>query len=135
MKILFLDDSLDRHAQFRFDGACLVFTADECIQKLKESTWDLVCLDHDLGNQTFVNSADRNCGMEVVRWMEQNKPKIYLNIVIVHSWNGSANKEMSKRLADVGYSVATGMFGPTMLDYVEDLIEKYGEECSANQKT
>jgi hypothetical protein len=60
-------------------------------------------LDHDLGGKQWVDSAEKNTGMEVVRWIVANKPP--LKHVVVHSHNNIAAKEMRLKLADAGYSV------------------------------
>lgn len=65
--------------------------------------FDIVYLDHDLGDDVYQNSADENCGMEVVRWVEEHKPKV--GRFVVHSMNHPAACEMMQRLVDAGYAV------------------------------
>lgn len=104
MLCLFLDDSLARCKAFRshVPSACIVNTAGEAIQKLESSEWDVVFLDHDLGGEEYVNSAETNTGMEVVRWVEQNLPKV--GKFIVHSLNRPAREMMTAKLLDSGYN-------------------------------
>jgi len=103
--ILFLDDSLDRAKTMlaQYPETVWVQTASEAIQKLSQEQWHVVCLDHDLGGETFVDSSREDCGMEVVRWIEQAMPTI--GKVIVHTWNYPAAKRMVARLRRKDYVV------------------------------
>ena len=98
MKILFLDDRGERldiaAARYKDDDLVLMRTAEEAIFVLRHTTkdWDLVCLDHDLGGESFVDSNRSDCGMEVVRWIEMHKPII--GKIIVHSSNPDAAHKM-----------------------------------------
>lgn len=105
MKILFLDDNNDRIEFFRkFNpDAHIAIQANDCMQLLKERTYDLLCLDHDLGERVFVNSNNINCGMEVVRFLETQWNISKNTFIIVHSWNFEAAKEMVYRLTRLGY--------------------------------
>ena len=90
MKILILDDDLDRHANFkkRLIGheVTHVETSQACIDKLKDNgPWDYCFLDHDLGGEVFVKSG-KNTGYEVAEWLRDNQNKMPGN-VIVHSLN------------------------------------------------
>lgn len=116
-RILFLDDCPNRTKKFRrkWPMATTVETAQECIDKLDEKEWDIVWLDHDLGGETFVSSEDTNCGMEVVRWIMEAKPKI--EHFIVHTLNPGAGDIMCDKLASIGYKVTRVPF--IMLDHVE----------------
>ena len=80
IKCLFLDDDEIRTKNFisEVPSAETVKTAEECINKLKENDYDCVFLDHDLGGETYVSSKREDCGMEVVRWIKENLPKINL---------------------------------------------------------
>ena len=62
---------------------------------------DNLFLDHDLGGEVFVDSNNKNTGMEVVRWLVANKIKV--DNIYVHSLNGVAAKEMVLKLEDAGY--------------------------------
>ena len=112
MRILILDDSQERLNLFvkNFKGiypnaeVFLTTTAKECINYLSEKTvWDLVCLDHDLGDEYYVDPTDSNTGSEVVRWLSANelltpKPKF-----IVHSFNHIQAPRMVYDLKLTGY--------------------------------
>lgn len=109
MKILFLDDNLNRHRAFkhRFNdpeiALTAVETAEDCIKALRKETFDMVFLDHDLGGETYTESSRADTGMEVVRWIEEHKPKI--GEVIVHSLNPVGASAMSGGLDRSGYAV------------------------------
>lgn len=104
MNVLFLDDSLQRSQAFRshVPSATQVFDAEWCIEALKAQPWDVVLLDHDLGGEENVDSSGANTGMEVVRWIESNKPKV--KTFIVHSCNEAARIRMASRLELAGYA-------------------------------
>ncbi len=88
-RVLFLDDNNERceRAKILYDGheLTIVKTAKETIDKLAENEYDLVSLDHDLGNEVYVDSGRKDSGMEVVRWILANKPII--PVILIHSWN------------------------------------------------
>jgi len=94
MKILVLEDNLERIKQFRerfrsfhgIDRVDYCDTAQNCIELLKLSEYSLIFLDHDLGGEVFVNHDDKNTGSEVARWIEKNPLKNGQS-VIVHSCN------------------------------------------------
>lgn len=97
MKILVLDDMDTRHEIFKkivteSDELTLVKTAAETIEQLKNQTWDMVFLDHDLGGQTFVESGEET-GYQVAEWLSQNpdyKPKM----IFIHSMNPVGTQQM-----------------------------------------
>lgn len=111
MKILFLDDDGYRAGQFmpEFPTATWVTTAEECISELKKGDWDLVCLDHDLGGYQYVDSGRPDTGMEVVRWIEEHKPKI--GRIYVHTMNTGAGFTMTQVLERLGYWTRFRPFG------------------------
>ena len=115
MLILFLDDSqqrvnaaLDHFAEEDIVIAQSSWVAIEYL-RLAEEPWDLVMLDHDLGNHVFQNSLEVNTGMEVVRYIERIRPAI--KKIVVHSWNPGAAKEMVQRLLKIGYPTTYEPFG------------------------
>lgn len=113
MKILFLDDDKRRKRDFRskVPFAKIVSTAGECISALMEADepWDMVFLDHDLGDEVFVESVREDCGMEVVRWIVHNKPEI--EEIIVHSHNTPAGHNMLSSLKSADYRTRYVPFG------------------------
>ena len=105
--ILFLDDDPKRLYTFQSNipSAELAATAEEMINLLMEFTpVDCLLLDHDLGGNIFVDSAEKNTGMEVVRWIKEHTPKI--DRIIVHSLNVEAAHDMVKELSDAGYETS-----------------------------
>ena len=103
MKILFLDDAVERRRWFlaNHPEAVVVSTADQCIERLERGPWDLVSLDHDLNGEIFVDSSRNDCGMEVVRWMSRHRPQV--GEVIVHTLNFDAGETMVELLTLAGY--------------------------------
>ena len=97
MNILFLDDDENRHWEInrlnrgRHD-IHKVYTAKECIEALQEGEWDMLFLDHDLGGEVYVDSAN-GTGYEVAEFLEANNeyqpPKMY-----IHSFNPVGAKNM-----------------------------------------
>lgn len=111
-RILFLDDCPTRQkwAKEKFDGGDNFFgealTAKEAIGWLEwgepEGFWDTVYLDHDLGDEVYVDSERADCGFEVVRWIVANKPTI--GSIVVHTMNTPAGHGMVRDLREAGYS-------------------------------
>lgn len=105
-RVLFLDDADWRHniVLRKLPFAKAVYTAADCITALEEpEPWDFVLLDHDLGNDIYVDSARDDTGMGVVRWILKNKPVI--GKIICHSLNAPARQNMYLQLRDAGYDV------------------------------
>jgi hypothetical protein len=94
----------------------VVMTAVVCIDALKGNEWDIMCLDHDLGGETYVDSDNKNTGMEVVRWIVANKPKI--GQIFVHSYNVGAAHVMAQDLSKAGYAVVRAPFGHPLFDEI-----------------
>lgn len=123
MKILFLDENINRKAVFftscreRHPGATLrwVSTAQECIESLKED-WDYICLDHDLGGEIFVSPEEENSGSAVVRWIKNNKEVVPQNaLYIVHSFNPVEANNMTQDLNKLGFKTRRIPFGYSLL--------------------
>lgn len=122
--ILFLDDSHERAAvqylrwpEDKRNRTIWCETAQGAIDILKEqkSNLDEVHLDHDLGLTSYQNSGAENCGMEVVRYMEnltlEELSQFKNTCFIIHSWNLPANEKMTKRLGEIGLKVVSRPFG------------------------
>ena len=92
IKVFILEDNEERIAQFRknFKNASLTITKESknAIEILrKESPFDYIFLDHDLGGNEMVESG-KGTGFEVAQWLSKNtlkKPKFGMYI---HSLNG-----------------------------------------------
>ena len=87
---LFLDDCVDRQALFaeKYPHATIVATAEEAISMLKLHTFQVVWLDHDLGDEIYVSSERADTGMEVVRWIVEHRPAV--ENFVVHTLNHDA---------------------------------------------
>jgi hypothetical protein len=46
--------------------------------------WDLICLDHDLGGEVYVDSNELNTGYQVAKFLATKNPKC---LIIIHSSN------------------------------------------------
>lgn len=57
---------------------------DDGIAALQERQWDVLYLDHDLGDFSGPNGSERN-GYHVVCWLEQNPEHLPKKIVVVSS--------------------------------------------------
>ena len=113
-RVLFLDDDKGRADCFRRNHSrrqdlkiVWVETSLEAILCFKEHHWDIVMLDHDLGELGNSSGLNPGCGMDVVDWMVDNltgdvpKPEL----VVVHSWNPTRAPEMAARLRDQDFNV------------------------------
>jgi len=135
MHILFLDDDPIRTKQFQhyFPDAVCVETAHDCIARIANHEWDIVCLDHDLGGEVFCNSNREDTGMEVVRWLKEQTmlmnidPKFAANFSIgqflVHSYNYTAVPIMVEDLQRAGYNADAISFGPFLFSTIKLLIK------------
>ncbi len=108
VKVLFLDDCINRHAKafiHRGDKDLKqVWNADDCIKALKEETFAVVSLDHDLRGKAYDDPNIKNSGSEVVRWIVANNPDIQQ--VIIHSWNDQQAERLVRELKAAGYSAS-----------------------------
>lgn len=122
--ILFLDDdplravlAYNRMDDDRRNRTVWVTTASEAIKVLTTCVdrFAEVHLDHDLGGETFVNSAREDCGMEVVRFIEslnETELKTFERCkFIVHTYNYPAGRNMASRLQSAGLNVTYVPFG------------------------
>lgn len=113
MRIFILEDNLNRIAAFRRKlighDVTVAETAQDAINILgsqknletRESLFDLIFLDHDLGGEEGVSPSNRNTGSAVVRWMERERP--HCPPVIIHSHNPGAASSMHKNLKEGGF--------------------------------
>jgi hypothetical protein len=73
---------------------------DICIEKLKECTWDVLMLDHDLGGNVYVPSGGSEpTGYDVAKWLRLN-PEYKPEKIILHSLNPIGRKNMLKELPE-----------------------------------
>ena len=77
-----------------------------------------VHLEHDLGEQPFMNTASEESGMEIVRYLENLAKHSYPEFEplmsvkwVIHTWNGHAGLIMVERLRNIGLDVEYKPFG------------------------
>jgi CheY-like chemotaxis protein len=104
---LFLDDCPTRRrwASENLAGDSMMDFAHDApaaIEALGRIEFDVVYLDHDLGDEVYVDSSRADCGMEVVRWIVANKPKV--GKFVVHTMNTPAGHAMCRALKRAGYA-------------------------------
>jgi hypothetical protein len=122
MKILVLDDSKERHLEFdrRYSGHKVkhVYRYQDCIDQLIRGGWDLVHLDHDLGDE--VENADITVdgwgrerlltGLDVVRWLCGSFDNMIPAKIVVHSTNPAGGTAMCQELRAHGIPVVYDPF-------------------------
>ena len=112
-RLLFLDDDPHRAERFLKDypQAVWVTNVPDCVARLDEP-WDEVHLDHDLGGKVFVDSADSDCGMEVIRWLcKEPRPHLQRSLFFVHTHNAAAGLLMVLCMRGAGYKAEFRPFG------------------------
>ena len=73
-------------------GWTIVRTADEAIVLLAAGGVEMISLDHDLCDIRYEPYPREVTGMDVVRWMVENK--VFPRVVNVHSFNPDGAKHM-----------------------------------------
>lgn len=119
MKVLFLDDDLERHKRFKTrivdagHKVQYVFDAAEAINALEQNpAFDEVWLDHDLNDMHYIHyhagtiPTDEQTGYTVACYIaealpEDKRPKC----VVVHSMNPSGADRMTAALKSAGIPV------------------------------
>ena len=105
MKILVLEDNSERQKQFNkwnLQGheVTIVETVGEAISELEEHQFDMLSLDHDLGDDVYVDSVGKEeTGYLVALWLVDNlerKPKS----IVLHSLNVVGRVNMKSVLSD-----------------------------------
>ncbi len=112
-RLLFLDDDPRRAEIFLTEHpqAVWVETVVACIARLEEN-WDEVYLDHDLGGQQLVESANADCGMEVIRWLcKEPREHLVSTLFIVHTHNLVAALLMVMQMRCAGFTAEFRPFG------------------------
>lgn len=119
-RIFILEDDPARISLFRqtLIGTDVTICVDVASAKqLWEPPYDIVCLDHDLGGEVYVDSAHKNTGAEFVRWLTRNQPNLIdeAKTIYVHSYNPVGAAAMMTDLFEVHHRVGRVPFGPTLL--------------------
>jgi hypothetical protein len=112
-RVLFLDDDPLRAELFlrRHPEAIWVKTVAECLLRLTE-TWDEVYLDHDLGGKIYVDTAQSDCGMEVIRWLSREpRPHLRQTSFVIHTHNAPAGLLMVVQMHAGGFKAEFRPFG------------------------
>jgi hypothetical protein len=107
MTVVVLEDSLARMKAFRkYAPGCIhVETVEACIIAIRNiEKIDELWLDHDLGGQHYVPSNSKDCGYEVVRFLQENNYTDKIAKITVHSMNGYAAPFMHDDLVKAGYN-------------------------------
>lgn len=92
MRILVVEDDAARATYFieRFGKYSLIITenADDAILYLSNDVFDIIFLDHDLGD-------NNGCGADVIAFLYSNPQNLNNNSrIIIHSWNMPAVEAM-----------------------------------------
>jgi len=96
MKILILDDDIERwdvvteRLKDSVDEIKWVFTAGDCIDLLCNESWDVLFLDHDLGD-------DNETGYDVACWLEA-RPSKQPKKIYIHSLNPMGASRMRQAI-------------------------------------
>lgn len=116
MNILILDDDAVRHQAFdnyysAYAPITHTYRYNDCIENLKLGDWDIVHLDHDLGED--VNDPDMKVdgwgkavqftGLDVVRWLVERIDEPLAVKIIVHSMNPVGGQKMYDELVHAGF--------------------------------
>jgi len=128
LDILFLDDDESRAEYFLrfYPDAVWVKTAEDCIEKLAAQGWSQVFLDHDLGGEVYVDTNREDCGMEVIRWLVENKPeRLNKTTFIIHTMN-PVGEVMVKMLHKIGFRVTYMPFA-FLMDQLNLIAQPKGE--------
>lgn len=133
MRILILDDNPDRHKTFarnlKGEDLVHVYRYTEVIATLQtQEPFDLVYLDHDLGEFTEADKYDdygdgvasdgnsreytgADVAWFIARKLDQTK---WPTRIIIHSWNPVGARRMRDMLCDVGLSCVCQPFGESI---------------------
>jgi hypothetical protein len=129
MKILILDDDLDRHHSFARlftpkHSTLHVQSVAKCVEALRETRFDVVFLDHDLADFCDENTevgmyGSRDLtGVDVALFMAKDLPEDRRpGEIIVHSWNPAGAKRMVETLQGAGFNVRYQRFDPKTLRF------------------
>lgn len=111
-KMLFVDDSTRRiHDALRKYGekydVTICANVPEALRYLSREDWAVVSLDFDLNGYDFQDPTDKDCGMEIVRYIATTgwppqKPKPNF---VLHSSNAFGAKLMGNVLDKMGFLV------------------------------
>ena len=91
LSVLVLDDDPDRHAQFtRNNPGCqidCVYTCQDAVAKVYDQHYDIICFDHDLGEDETGQYATSVPFAKVVRQLIDEGGILDTTLMVVHSAN------------------------------------------------
>lgn len=125
MRVIFLDDDLNRQRLMKSACPCIVQTetADETIKAIEaEERVDYLFLDHDLGGEIYVDSNAHNTGMTVAKWLVENKRDV--GTIVIHTYNHPAGQNMFFRLNDFYLTIVEPFATSAFRQFVDDIQEK-----------
>ena len=133
-RVLVLDDSPERLDAFAeiLEGCRfrLVSTSKAArIALLDEEPFDLVCLDHDLGEFGAVRPGN---GMEVAQFIARDMRDKIPRWVLIHSSNVPAAERMESELYDARISVMRAAYSAEMLKELSNWIK---HQCQPVRRT
>ncbi len=124
MKIFILEDDEERIKLFEQYGIgqdlTIARTYEEAITKFAPP-YALICLDHDLGGNVYVQSeGEEKTGYHFVQWMLANyQQETLATRAIVHSYNPDGANKMCHEINKSGGSAIKIPFGINVLQYLK----------------
>jgi CheY-like chemotaxis protein len=104
MKVFILEDDPSRIEWFKTalanEDLDITEDVEEAMKWLRETKYDAIFLDHDLGGEQMVSSDVWNTGSTVARMIHETENKDLM--VIIHSWNPTGARIMLDSLRDNG---------------------------------
>jgi CheY-like chemotaxis protein len=125
-RVLVLDDNHERLEAFAealqgCQATCVSTSKAAQIALIEEEPFDLVCLDHDLGEFESVSPGD---GMEVAQFIARHMRDKIPRWVLVHSCNVPAADRMERELEEGGIRVMRVGYSARMLADLKSWIQK-----------
>jgi hypothetical protein len=106
MKILILEDNPTRQEKFKTlfknQDYLIVDNILDAMRACKCNDFKVMLLDHDLGNQIWVDSNEANTGYSFVKWLIGNQLQKD-SLIYIHSMNPIGANLMLNLLLDNGY--------------------------------
>lgn len=119
MRIFVLEDDPQRIAAFKqylanAEDVTICRDIDQALSEF-EGPYDVVFLDHDLGDKAYMGTWERNTGSEFIR---QKGAELAGATVIIHSWNEPGARYMEESLLFNNHThVYRAPFGPGVLQF------------------
>ena len=125
LKIFVLEDNAERNKVFRQTFAhcdlVMVKEADQALSIILHDTFDVMFLDHDLGDEIYVPSTEWNTGYTVARRIMNNQKQ--RSLIVIHSWNMTGALNMEDALAGYpGQIIRAPFASPEFQRVVEEIL-------------